>query len=146
MRTPIRSAGHPLLSLTAQYALRAALALARANGRALKAGEIATATGTPRNYMSKTLNALAREGIIRSRRGPTGGFTLARPPEEISITQISGTFCEERTPARCLLADRACNPAEPCAVHGRWTAVIAAPQAPLDVTIAELLEENRTTG
>lgn len=142
MRNPLRSAGHPVLSLTAEYALRAVLALARAEDRALKATEIADLTGTPRNYMSKTLNALAKEGIVRSRRGPTGGFTLARASSEISVAQISRTFCEERAPARCLLADRACNPVAPCAAHHRWAGVIAATQAPLDVTIAELLEDD----
>ena len=144
MRNPLRSAGHPALSLTSEYALRAVLALARANGRGLKATEIADLTGTPRNYMSKTLNALAKEGIVRSRRGPTGGFALARPAEAISVAQIARTFCEERAPARCLLADRACNPEAPCAAHHRWAAVISATQAPLDVTIAELLEESGT--
>ena len=143
MRNALRSAGHPVLSLTAEYALRAVLALARASGNGLKATEIADGTGTPRNYMSKTLNALAKEGIVTSRRGPTGGFALARRPEEISVAQIANTFCEERPPARCLLADRACNPESPCAAHDRWMAVIDATQAPLDVTIAELLAEDR---
>ena len=140
MRNPLRSPGRPLLSLTAEYALRAVLALARANGRGLKATRIADDTGTPRNYMSKTLNALAKEGIITSRRGPTGGFALGRPASEISVAQIVRTFCEERAPARCLLADRACNPEAPCAVHDRWSEVVAATQAPLDMSIAELLE------
>ena len=141
MRNPLRTTGHPVLSLTAEYALRAVLALARANGQGLKATQIADDTGTPRNYMSKTLNALAKEGIVTSRRGPTGGFALARPPERISVAEIVRTFCEERRPARCLLADRACNPESPCAVHHRWSGVIEATQAPLDVTIAELLAE-----
>ena len=141
MRNPLRSAGQPVLSLTAEYALRAVLALARTNGHGLKAIEIADDTGTPRNYMSKTLNALAKEGIVKSRRGPTGGFSLARSPGEISVAQIARTFCEERSPARCLLADRACNPESPCAVHHRWSAVITATQTPLDVTIAELLTD-----
>ena len=144
MRNLPRSAGHSVLSLTAEYALRAVLALARADGRGLKATEIADATGTSRNYMSKTLNVLAKEGIVRSRRGPTGEFVLGRPAKEISVAQIARPFREERAPARCLLADRACSPAAPCAVHHRWTAVTAATQASLDVTVSELLEEDRT--
>ena len=50
-----------MLSCTADYALRAILLLARVGSdRPLRADEIADATGAPRNYLAKTLNALPR--------------------------------------------------------------------------------------
>ncbi|HEX8906653.1 MAG TPA: Rrf2 family transcriptional regulator, partial [Longimicrobiaceae bacterium] len=69
-----------MLSKTAEYALRALLVLARRGARggaAVRAEEIADAVGAPRNYMSKTLHALAKQGFVASARGPLGGFTLA---------------------------------------------------------------------
>ncbi len=89
--------------------------------------------------MSKTLNALAKAGIVASRRGPSGGFTLARPPDRITVQQLAAVFASERPLARCLLGDRPCSPESPCAAHDRWCAVLDAARAPLAITIAELL-------
>ena len=66
-----------MLSATADHALRATLVLARhASGTRLRATAIADAVGAPRNYMAKTLNQLAKAGIVSSSRGPLGGFLL----------------------------------------------------------------------
>lgn len=140
MSNALQSLGDPVLSLTAEYALRAVLALAAAGGeRPLRADEIADRIGAPRNYMSKTLNALAKAGIVRSRRGPAGGFMLAVSPEVLTVERIAQTFSAERPPERCLLGDRPCSPDSPCAAHSRWTAVLTAARAPLGITITKLL-------
>jgi Rrf2 family protein len=144
MRNPLRSHREPVLSLTADYALCAILALASAGGRALKAPQIAERTGAPANYMSKTLNVLAKAGLLRSRRGATGGFTLAVPPERLTVARIADVFTEPRPRARCLLGNGPCNPRSPCAVHHHWTAVVEATRAPLQTTIAQLLGEAAT--
>jgi Rrf2 family protein len=139
----LQSPGDSMLSLTAEYALRAVLALARMGaGAALRSNDIADRTGAPRNYMSKTLNALAREGILASRRGPAGGFSLRVAPSDLTVERIARPFSAERPAARCLLGDRWCDPFRPCAAHGRWTAVLDAARAPLSVTIAELLRDD----
>jgi DNA-binding IscR family transcriptional regulator len=62
-----------VISLTADYALRAMLLIARPETvRALRADEIADATGAPRNYMAKVLNAVAKAGLITSARTVSG--------------------------------------------------------------------------
>ena len=67
-----------MLSCTADYALRAILVLARTGSdRPLRADEIADATGAPRNYLAKTLNALAKAGL-RHQRPRTAGRLLPR--------------------------------------------------------------------
>ena len=97
-------------------------------------------TGAPRNYLGKTLGALVRAGLLRSARGPLGGFSLATSPDAISISRIVDLFGEPRAARRCLLGDGACDAARPCEAHHRWTAVTNAARAPLDrTTIADLL-------
>jgi hypothetical protein len=49
---------------------------------------IADALDAPRNYMSKTLGLLAREGLITGARGPTGGFRLERSPGELTLAEV----------------------------------------------------------
>lgn len=130
-----------MLSSTADYALRAILVLARAyQGRPLRAEEIARATAAPTNYLAKTLNALAKAGIVNSARGPQGGFTLAIAPSALSLARVIDCFDEQRPRTRCLLGTAPCDPLTPCAAHSRWTAIVAARRAPLaTTTVAALL-------
>jgi Rrf2 family protein len=130
-----------VLSATSDYALRAVLVLARAYGRRpVRADEVAAATGAPRNYLAKTLNALTKAGLVTSARGPQGGFALAVAPEALSLADVVGVFDEPRPQTRCLLGTAPCDPARPCAAHHCWTAITAARRAPLaTTTVADLL-------
>ncbi|HKH90852.1 MAG TPA: Rrf2 family transcriptional regulator [Gemmatimonadaceae bacterium] len=130
-----------MLSSTSDYALRATLLLARhRGGRALRADEIAEATGAPRNYMAKTLNALAKAGIVTSARGPLGGFALACAPDDLTIARVIDCFDEARPQRRCLLGNAPCDARHPCTAHGRWTAIKDARRAfYADTTVADLI-------
>jgi Rrf2 family iron-sulfur cluster assembly transcriptional regulator len=130
-----------MLSSTSDYALRAILVLAQAtDGRPLRADQIARATASPPNYLAKTLNALAKAGIVTSARGPLGGFALAIAPRELSLARIVDCFDEPRRQTRCMLGTVPCDPRRPCSTHHRWTAVTAARRAALaDTTVADLL-------
>ena len=130
-----------MLTQTADHALRALLAIARhGRGGSLRVEQVAELTGAPRNYLGKTLGALVKAGLLRSSRGPTGGFSLALRAEDISVSRIVDLFRETRTERRCLLGDGFCNPASPCTAHHRWMAMTNAARAPLDrTTLADLL-------
>ena len=133
-----------MLSATSDYALRAILILARSYGRRpMRADEIAKATGAPRNYLAKTLNAMAKAGLVTSARGPQGGFVLAVAPDALPIARVVDLFDEPRPQGYCLLGARPCDPRRPCAAHHRWTAITAARRAPLATTmVADLLSDD----
>ena len=130
-----------MLSSTSDYALRAVLFLARdPAGRTRRADEIAEATAAPRNYLAKTLNALAKAGIVSSARGPLGGFTLACDPAALTIAHVVDCFDEPRPQRRCMLGTAPCDPAHPCTAHERWTAIKRERRdALVTTTIADLL-------
>ncbi|MFG0242941.1 MAG: RrF2 family transcriptional regulator [Phycisphaerales bacterium JB054] len=77
-----------MLSRTSEYALRAAIYLARAGDENTTAQKVAEATQVPDGYMSKVLNTLARAKIVSSQRGPSGGFSLTVPPEELTMLRV----------------------------------------------------------
>lgn len=131
-----------MVSLTADYALRAMLLLAKPEtDRALRADEIAERTGTPRNYMAKVLNAVAKAGLIRSTRGPAGGFTLAIPARYITLGRVVDLFDSVPVNPRCMLGSGPCDHTHPCRAHAAWLAVTSARRTPfLSTTIADLLE------
>ncbi|MBI3568036.1 MAG: Rrf2 family transcriptional regulator [Gemmatimonadetes bacterium] len=111
------------LSSTAQHAIRAVLYLAeRSAERPVRVDEIADALDCPRNYLSKTLHALTRAGVLRSERGPKGGFQLIDPPRELPIARVIAPF-EPVAQRRCLFGRPECGGKHPCTAHHRWSGV-----------------------
>ncbi len=131
-----------ILGSTTQYAFRAVLYVAAHSDRTpVRVDEIAEELRVPRNYLSKTLHVLAREGILRSGRGPKGGFQLARPPHEITFAQIAAPF-DDVIERRCLLGRAQCGWKNPCSAHPRWEAIaISIRDFFSGTTVADLLGE-----
>jgi Rrf2 family nitric oxide-sensitive transcriptional repressor len=77
-----------MFSQTAEYALRAAVYLASQEGTPRTTQEIAKATQVKIAYLSKVMQSLGRQGLVQSQRGLHGGFTLARPAEELTVLDI----------------------------------------------------------
>ena len=77
-----------LFSQTAEYALRAVVCLAGEPSRAQTTAGLANITRVPTNYLSKLMQTLRKAGLVEARRGVGGGFTLSRPPGEITVLQV----------------------------------------------------------
>ena len=77
-----------MLSQKAKYGLRALVELARNGGAQASAGELSLRAGAPRKFLEAILLELSRNQIVVSRRGKFGGYTLARPAEEIAFAEI----------------------------------------------------------
>ena len=76
------------LSVRADYALRAAIELAAAREGRVTAEELARTQHIPGQFLETILTQLRRSNIVRSQRGPDGGFWLARPAAEISLADV----------------------------------------------------------
>ncbi len=79
------------VSAKTDYALRAAseLALAAtANAAPVKGEWISETQGIPKKFMENILHDLKRSGLVRTRRGASGGYWLALPAEEISLADV----------------------------------------------------------
>jgi Rrf2 family transcriptional regulator, iron-sulfur cluster assembly transcription factor len=129
-----------MLNQSAEYALRAMLYMAQGGDGAYKAPEIASALGLPNTYLSKVMHQLVKAGVLKSVRGPTGGYTLARGPGELSLHEIAAPFQALRPHTQCLLGNRACDRTKPCAAHGRWLRINDAVASHLhNTTLADML-------
>jgi Rrf2 family cysteine metabolism transcriptional repressor len=80
------------VSRRTDYAARAVLALAVAEGGPLRLEEIAEATDAPRSVLEQVMPVLRHAGIVRSVRGPHGGHRLNRPAEEITLERVVRVF------------------------------------------------------
>src|SRR5882757_10993615 len=73
----------------ADYAVRAVVELANSSqGSPRKVDEVAQAQSIPVSFLENILTQLRSSGIVRSQRGPEGGYWLAKPAAEVSLAQI----------------------------------------------------------
>lgn len=130
-----------MISQTAEYALRAVVYLASQRGAALTTQQIAAATKVPAGYLSKVLQALGRAGLVTSQRGLHGGFTLARPPEELTVLEVINSVDPVKRIEKCPL-DLAAHGNRLCPLHRRLDDAIGMVEQALgQSTISELLAE-----
>lgn len=80
------------ISHKVDYGVRALVALARAEGhepgRPVTRDRLATDQAIPAKFLDDILRALRNHGVVRSHRGPDGGWTLGRPSGEISVADV----------------------------------------------------------
>jgi Rrf2 family protein len=130
-----------MISLTAEYALRAIVWMARRADRAVGTREIAEATHVPVGYLSKVLQALARRGLVQSWPGRAGGFLLSRKPAAISVLDIVQAVDPIQRVERCPLGLRQ-HRGGLCPLHRRLDQAAAlVEQAFAACSIAELVHE-----
>lgn len=78
-----------MLSQRARYALRALLHIVEhGRDRSIQVTELAERQAIPRKYLEFIMTDLKKLGVLHSRRGPGGGYTLSRPPTEIMFSEI----------------------------------------------------------
>ncbi len=134
-----------MLSQTAEYALRAVLAIAQHEGQPVGAARLAETLGIPRNYLSKTLHQLARAGVLDSSRGKLGGFRLARPASRIPLLDVVGSIDALTGNRACLLGRPVCSDQHACPAHERWKDVAERTVAFFrETTVADLAAPRRT--
>lgn len=76
------------ISAQEEYGLRCLLQLTQSEGRSQSLPEIAAAEGLSVPYVAKLMGVLREAGLIESVRGRSGGYTLARPADEIGLGSL----------------------------------------------------------
>ena len=81
------------IPMKVDYGVRALVELAGHYGeRPLQTAEIASRQAIPEAYLDQLLTTLHKFGLIRSRRGPQGGHTLAKDPMDIDLGMVMATL------------------------------------------------------
>jgi Rrf2 family protein len=139
-----------MLTAKGKYGLKALVQLAALPpGETSQATDIADATNIPKKFLDAILGELRKAGIIYSKKGPGGGYMLARAPADIPIGQVIRTLDGPLAPIACASRTafhpcRDCKDIKACAVRLAMTKVRDATSEILDrMSAADMLRDAR---
>jgi len=132
------------VSAKADYALRAVLELAAAQGEGPVKGErISQSQDIPLKFLENILLELRHDGLVASQRGAEGGYWLARPPEEITLADVIRAVDGPRAKVRGSRPESVEYRGPAVRLRDVWIAVRANLRAVLEsVTLADLAAGN----
>ena len=130
------------LTRKGEYAIRGILYLAGLpQGKVALISEIAETAEVPKSFLSKIFQSFAKIGLVNSARGTGGGFTLARPPAQITLREVVEAVEGPIVPNRCLIGQGTCDKDATCSVHPVWRRVQMEVVAILDgITLEDLVK------
>ncbi len=128
--------------MKSRYAVRALTELARRQaadvGRPVRLADIAEIGDMPLQFLEQVFAALRRAGIVHSRRGAAGGYTLARPAAEISVLEVVTALDGPLSPVEC--TQGLCDRVDACGASSVWIEAEQALERVLEsTTIGDLL-------
>lgn len=94
------------LTTRGKYAVMAMIEIGRANGKKpVPLSDIAQTTDISLSYLEQLIAGLRRHGLVRSYRGPGGGYVLGKPANDIVVSDILAA-AEDSTPAKRNAAEK----------------------------------------
>lgn len=110
-----------IYSRSAEYAIRAFVHLAQVpDGKFAMVKNIAEQEDIPAHFLAKILQQLARKGLLRSSKGPTGGFALREKPGDVSLLRIVEDLDGLAPYQQCASGLSECSDEMLCPMHDSW--------------------------
>ena len=132
------------LSTKTRYAARAMIELASVYpDKTLSAREIAASQGISANYLEQIMGSLRAAGLVRAVRGMHGGYRLARPPEEVRLSDLYQTLEGSLSPVECVDDPDVCPMEDKCPTRQTWAEMKEAVMKVLEGTTLQDLVDRR---
>ncbi len=130
------------MTMKGDYGLRAMIELATQYGRGpVPSSEIAARQQVPEHFLDQLLITLRRAGLLKSQRGPQGGHMLARPPAQISMSDVIRALEGDTALMECVPNPAACQMSPGCSMRDIWMQIEDYAQQMLTSTTLEQLAE-----
>ena len=132
------------ISTKIRYGVRVLVELARRRDEeVVTMGSIAADLGLSRKYLDTICTSFRIAGLVRTRRGLSGGHTLGRDPEEINLGEVLRVLDGPLSMVDCVGEPDGCARWEHCVTRDVWSDVTGAIQGVLDdVTLADLVRRS----
>ena len=130
------------LNRLTDYGVVLMVQLARGEEQLQTAAHLAAANGVPMPTAAKLLKQLAAVGLVTSHRGASGGYTLSRPAESVTVAEIVAALEGPIALTACVDGSvEHCGVEAICPMRGNWNRVNEAILRALsEVTLAEMAE------
>jgi Rrf2 family iron-sulfur cluster assembly transcriptional regulator len=127
-----------------RYALRAALALAEMgkDQEMVSINSLAEAEDIPSVFLEQIFFKLKKAGIVKSARGPGGGFSFNRPLDSLTVKEIFDAAGEELTLMMCDRQETKCKRLSSCISHRIFASVTDKVNDYLDSLTLQMILEN----
>lgn len=123
------------ISTRGRYGTRALLDLAIRWGEGpVQLKDIAQNQEVPLQYLEHLMRPLIAAGLVRSMRGARGGVWLAKPPEEIKLSEVIGALIGSIAPVECVDDPTMCDRSRYCATRDVWCELARAMSEVLEST------------
>ena len=135
-----------MISTKGRYALRVMLDLADHNtGDYIPLKDIAKRQEISVKYLEQIVSILGKAGLVRSSRGPQGGYSLSRPAEEYTVGDILRLTEGDLAPVSCLEGEEnQCSRCDRCGTVGFWNGLYAVVNQYIDrFTLADLVNSRK---
>lgn len=111
-----------IFSPSFEYALQAMIYLAgKGNGSPVQVKDIARAEDIPKHFLAKILNYLDHKDLVKSVKGPGGGFKLSRSAVKIRVSDVIEVYDGlDHLDKVCILGLDKCQESNSCALHKEW--------------------------
>ncbi len=132
------------LSTKTRYGTRILIEMAiNVDKGAIQVSQIAASQKIPVKYLEKILRLLRLAGVVKSVRGPKGGYLLTNEPEDISLGQIVRLFEGQTDFVECVTAPEKCDMSSECLVRNAWHDATKVLYEKLDgISIADLISDS----
>lgn len=132
------------LSTRGRYGARALVELAKHYGQGpLALKEIAERQQIPVKYLEQIAMVLKGEKLIKSVRGPSGGYILARPPSKVHLLEIIETLEGTLSFVSCVKDPSTCEKVDTCAFNDLWKKISVETSKILrSVTLADMVRHD----
>jgi Rrf2 family transcriptional regulator, iron-sulfur cluster assembly transcription factor len=114
-----------MFSTSCHYGLQAMIyiALKATENTNVDLSSIAKELDIPKHFLSKILQQLVKNKLLQSMKGPTGGFRLSRPSDQITLMQVINAIDGMEIFNQCGIGFKACDDDHPCPIHHEYKVV-----------------------
>lgn len=110
-----------LFSRACEYTIHGLVEMARyPEEKFWRIQDLAQEINAPPSVLAKLFQTLVKKQILKSKKGPGGGFSFAIPTKKISLIKIVNIIDGSSLFQNCILKHTKCNSNYPCPLHEQW--------------------------
>ncbi|MBL0145008.1 MAG: Rrf2 family transcriptional regulator [Chitinophagaceae bacterium] len=111
-----------MFSKSCEYAIRAMIFISQKSKDEARVGikEIAIGTNTPQHFIAKIMQTLSKKKLVKSIKGPNGGFYLGKQDAKTTLADIVKAIDGNVIYDDCVLGLKLCSEKKPCPAHNQF--------------------------